>query len=438
MSQGQVRVRIAPSPTGDPHVGTAYIALFNYVFAKSMGGQFILRIEDTDRQRTRQSSEEMIISSLKWLGLDWDEGPDVGGEFGPYRQSERTEIYRGFAAQLVKEGKAYLEPGTTEVVRFRMPDEGMTEFEDELRGTISIENAQQNDPVLIKSDGYPTYHLANVVDDHLMKITHVIRAEEWISSTPKHVQLYKAFGWIAPKWVHMPLLRNSDKSKISKRKNSVSLSYYMKAGILPEAMKNFLGLMGWSIGSDREVFSVEEMQKAFQLKSISLGGPVFDTKKLNWLNQQYLQKLPVDEFVDRMGRQLFDSSYLRQIGPLVQNRIARFDEFIDKHAFFFSGDIDYQNMSICPKSREKEEFFEMLERLADRLDSVDTWEVAALKNLFDDLISELGWKAKEVFMPVRLIATGRRDSPPLMETLAVLGKDLVRSRLRQYLLSGGQ
>ena len=324
MADPQVRVRIAPSPTGDPHVGTAYIALFNYVFAKKSGGQFILRIEDTDRARSTKDSEEAILRALKWIGLSWDEGPDVGGPHGPYRQSERADIYSAHAKLLIETKNAYrcfctearlqslraqqmaekkqlgydgncrnlnqneieshLANNEPYVVRLAMPKEGVTIVHDGLRAAApEYQNATIDDQVLLKSDGFPTYHLANVVDDHLMRITHVIRAEEWISSTPKHLQLYQAFGWERPRFYHMPLLRNSDKSKISKRKNPVSLDYYRDAGYLPEALLNFLGLMGFSFGGDREKFTLPEMIEAFDWSKVSTGGPVFDLAKLSWL-----------------------------------------------------------------------------------------------------------------------------------------------------------
>ncbi|MEC9071517.1 MAG: glutamate--tRNA ligase, partial [Myxococcota bacterium] len=335
-----VRVQIAPSPTGDPHVGTAYTALFNRVFAHKHGGQFILRIEDTDQARSTPESEKAIFDSLRWLGLTWDEGPDVGGPRGPYRQSERTALYREHAAQLVAQGQAYpcfataeelvemrkvqkergygpaydrryrdLDPaeaqervaaGEPHVIRLKMPMEGETVLEDGLRGEITFDNGQLDDQILLKSDGFPTYHLANVVDDHLMEITHVIRAEEWISSTPKHVILYEAFGWEKPCFIHLPLLRNDDQSKISKRKNPVSLEYFERAGILPEALVNFLGRMGWSMPEDQEKFSLDEMQSQFTWDRMSLGGPVFNLDKLDWLNGLYIRELSPEALVERL------------------------------------------------------------------------------------------------------------------------------------------
>ncbi|HNH45263.1 MAG TPA: glutamate--tRNA ligase, partial [Agitococcus sp.] len=319
-----VRTRIAPSPTGFPHVGTAYIALFNLCFAKQHGGQFILRIEDTDQVRSTRESEEQILSSLKWLGLTWDEGPDIGGKHAPYRQSERSAIYKQHADQLVTDGHAFhcfcdahrlealrqqqqadkqmlgydghclqlsaqevaekLAAGESSVIRMKVPREGVCEIDDLLRGKIDIEWSNVDMQVLLKADGLPTYHLANVVDDHLMEITHVIRGEEWINSAPKHLLLYKYFGWQAPVLCHMPLLRNPDKSKLSKRKNPTSITYYQRMGYLPQAVLNYLGRMGWSMPDEREKFSLTDMIEHFDLKRVSLGGPIFDVAKLSWLN----------------------------------------------------------------------------------------------------------------------------------------------------------
>jgi glutamyl-tRNA synthetase len=391
----EVRVRIAPSPTGDPHVGTAYVALFNYVFAKKNQGKFLLRIEDTDQVRAKSSSEAMIMQSLRWLGLTWDEGPDKPGPYGPYRQSERTAIYREHTEILIKTGHAYRcfctaerleavrakqrEAGVTtaydrhcrglsaadveanmrkqlpHVVRLKMPVSGVTSFTDEIRGLVEIENTRMDDQVLLKSDGYPTYHLANVVDDHLMKISHVIRAEEWINSTPKHVVLYDAFGWEKPKFAHLPLLRNADKSKISKRKNPVALTYYQRAGVLPEALVNFLANMGWSFGNDVEFFSVDDMVKKFEFKNIHLGGPVFDTVKLTWMNQHYMHKMTEDRFVEYVRNEIFSESYLRQMKPYVLERMSRFEQFVDNNFFFFNGALDYAGLEIIPKGKTPQE-----------------------------------------------------------------------------------
>ena len=327
----KVRTRVAPSPTGDPHVGTAYVALFNMCFARAHGGQFMLRIEDTDRARSTQTSESAILDSLRWLGLDWDEGPDVGGAFGPYRQSERLDIYREYAEQLVASGNAFVcyrtsdelneireqrradgktsalkqsdlmlpddeiqrrkESGADSVIRMVVPeDEGSCFIHDMLRGDIELDWSMVDAQILIKSDGAPTYHLANVVDDHLMEITHVIRGEEWISSAPKHQLLYQYLGWDMPTLCHLPLLRNPDKSKLSKRKNPTSILYYERMGYLPEALINYLARMGWSMPDEREKFTLQEMIDEFEINRVSLGGPIFDLEKLSWLNGMWIRE----------------------------------------------------------------------------------------------------------------------------------------------------
>jgi len=468
------RVRIAPSPTGDPHVGTAYIALFNYVFAKKHGGSFVLRIEDTDQTRSHPDSERAILRALRWVGLQWDEGPEVGGPYGPYRQSERADIYRKYAQILIDKGAAYrcfctperlaelrkeqqarkssfmgydgrcrtldpkeaearAEKGEPHVVRLAMPKEGSTTIVDRLRGEVRIDNAQIDDQVLLKSDGFPTYHLANVVDDHLMKITHVIRAEEWITSTPKHHILYEAFGWPAPEWIHMPLLRNTDKSKISKRKNPVSMDYYRDAGFLPEALLNYLGTMGWSISGDRDRFALAEMIEAFTWERVSLGGPVFDLRKLSALNADYLRALSDEEIVARLQDWRFSKDYLNQLVPLVRPRIERLSDFVGRTDFFFEGEVDHQLVAdqLLPKKRTRKETLALLKELTDALDAQRDFTPEALEAFGRSFAEAQGWKPKEVFMLLRLAATARRATPPLFETLSVLGPALVRARVRR-------
>ncbi len=470
-TQKPVRVRVAPSPTGDPHVGTAYVMLFNYVFAKKNKGKIVLRIEDTDQNRYRASSEERILTSLEWLGLKHDEGPEVGGEFGPYRQSERKELYNKYADELLEKGKAYrcfctqdrlkemrekqkkegstfgydrhcrdldestvktkIEAGEASVVRLKMPLTGKGGFKDELRGFIEIDYKQLDDQILLKSDGFPTYHLANVVDDHLMKISHVIRAEEWISSTPKHVVLYEAFAWEQPEFIHLPLLRNSDKSKISKRKNPVSLDFYKRKGILPKALNNFLALMGWSFKDDVEVFSLEQMIEVFDFSKVSLGGPVFDQKKLAWLNQQYIQELSEADFVKNLREDVFSETYLQKLYPLVKERLDSFDQFFEKFSFFFTSDLSYDGLSVVPKTKTAEEMIKAFADLGLLFDAIDLWEAKEIKETLGNHLKSLGWKAKEYYMPLRLVLTGRKDSPPLVETIEALGQSVIRYRLQQ-------
>lgn len=471
MSETPVRVRIAPSPTGDPHVGTAYIALFNYVFARKHGGRFILRIEDTDRARSTADSEAAILRALRWIGLEWDEGPDVGGPFGPYRQSERSAVYREHALMLVERGTAYpcfctpqrleemkaaqrgqsfigydrrcrgLAPeearrrmalGEPHTIRLAMPVDGITEVDDLLRGRVEFHNATIDDQVLLKSDGFPTYHLANVVDDHAMQISHVIRAEEWISSTPKHLQLYHAFGWQPPCWIHMPLLRNQDKTKISKRKNPVSLDYYRDVGYLPEALLNFLGNLGFAFGGDREKFTLEEMIAAFDWSKVSTTGPVFDLKKLDWLNGLYIRDLSPEQLLERLRAWRLADAFLLQVIPLLRERMERFDQFVPAAEFFFAGDLDVSRCAgeMVPKGRTPAEAATALAGLLDVLDGLRPWDRTALDPACRSHGERIGWKTKELFMSVRVAVTGRTASPGLFETLEVLGKELTRRRLR--------
>jgi len=470
----KVRVRIAPSPTGDPHVGTAYIGLFNLVWARKHGGQFVLRIEDTDQLRSSPESEAAILRSLKWLGLQWDEGPDIGGDYGPYRQSERTEHYRSHCDQLIQSGNAYrcfctrerldtvrkgqmakkenpkydglckglndadieskMAEGEPHVVRLTFPTEGQTVVQDGLRGEITIENSQIDDQVLLKSDGFPTYHLANVVDDHLMAITDVIRAEEWISSTPKHLQLYKAFGWEPPRFWHMPLLRNTDKSKISKRKNPVSLDYYERIGILPEAMVNFLGLLGWSMPDEREQFSVDELIEEFTFERMGLAGPVFDLKKLEWLNGNYIRTLSEDELVQRIMATYMTPERVRELMPLVHERMDRLDQFVPATSYFMGDGVEYDWESLIPKKKfdgTPKDIRKALVEAADVLDGVQPWTAENIEQAMRDLVTQLEWKAGHLFAPLRTAVTGRVATPPLFESMEAIGGPLCRARIRQ-------
>ncbi len=516
-----IRVRIAPSPTGDPHVGTAYIGLINFLYARQRGGQFVLRIEDTDRTRFVATSEQEIFHSLRWLGLTWDEGPDVGGPYGPYRQSERTEIYRRHVEVLLANGAAYrafetpeeledlrqrqiaaklpprydgahrdlsqlqidqyLAEGRPCVIRMKVPagQTTFTEFKDELRGVIRFEHNNVDDQVLLKSDGFPTYHLANVVDDHLMRITDVIRAEEWISSTPKHILLYQAFGWDLPRFWHMPLLRNLDKSKISKRKNPVSLIYYRKAGFLPEAMINFLGLMGggmtaamdaqsvktpgapyldsemWASGasptapatiqpaakpippaksSEADIFSLSDMLARFQIENIRLGGPVFDLTKLRWLNGEYLRSLTPEKFFSALRETILSDAYLKQIAPLVQTRIETLGEFGNLTHFFFADDIMPPAEVFIPKKRTVEDTLAFATEQLALLETTD-WTHEALEPALKQLGEEKSWSVKENFMLLRAILTGSTMSPPLLESMVVFGKSRTLDRLRRFLFT---
>jgi glutamyl-tRNA synthetase len=480
-----IRVRIAPSPTGDPHVGTAYIGLINYIYAKQRGGKFVLRIEDTDRTRFVSTSEQMIFDALHWLGLTWDEGPDVGGPYGPYRQSERTEIYRQHAEILLANGTAYrsfetpdelealrqrqiaaklpprydgahrdlsqaqidayLAEGRPYVIRMKVPP-GSTTFRDELRGNVTFEHSNVDDQILLKSDGFPTYHLANVVDDHLMRITDVIRAEEWISSTPKHVLLYQSFGWDLPRFWHMPLLRNLDKSKISKRKNPVSLIYYRQAGFLPAAMINFLGLMGGGMPSptpieivngakEPEIFSLAEMLEKFEVPNIRLGGPVFDLTKLRWLNSEYIRALSPEAFYEALRATILSDDYLRSVAPLVQTRVETLGEFGDLTAFLFQDKVLPPPEVWVPKKRTPEDTLAFATEQLAVLEALpaEDWTHEAMEPALKRLGEAEGWSVKENFMLLRAIITGSTMSPPLLESMVVFGKARTLDRLRRFL-----
>ncbi|MCK6550619.1 glutamate--tRNA ligase [Myxococcota bacterium] len=466
-----VRVRIGPSPTGEPHVGTAYIALFNLAFTRKNGGKFVLRIEDTDQERSKPEWERQIMQGLRWLGLEWDEGPDKGGPYGPYRQSERQEIHRRHAFELIDRGGAYrcfctkerldelreeqkklkvaqgydrhcrdlsqqeidrqLAAGTPFVIRMKMPLDGKTIIKDRLRGEVEVENAQIDDQVLLKADGFPTYHLANVVDDHLMEITHVIRAEEWLVSTPKHIVLYASFGWQAPEWIHMPLLRNADKSKISKRKNPVSILDYRQRGFVPAAVLNYLAMMGWSMPDGRDVFSFDEFVENFTFDRISLGGPVFDLEKLTWLNGKYYrERMSDDELTELFRNELFSKDYLRQIVPLIRERIDKAEDFIPATEYFFRGDVPLVAAELKPKGKDWKDVHAVLEAFMTEVETRVDFSAPSLEQLGREFAEKHGWKPKDLFMPLRVGITGRSATPPLFETMSVLGRALVRRRLR--------
>ncbi|MDV6319602.1 glutamate--tRNA ligase [Chromohalobacter sp. HP20-39] len=466
-----VRTRIAPSPTGDPHVGTAYIALFNLCFARQHGGQFILRIEDTDRVRSTAESEQMILDSLRWLGLEWDEGPDIGGPHGPYRQSERGDIYAQYAQQLLDAGHAFKCYRTSEeldelretrkaaglhlalkpadlalsdeeaarrereqwpyVVRMKVPSEGSCVVSDMLRGEIEVEWAQVDAQILLKSDGMPTYHLANVVDDHLMGITHVMRGEEWINSAPKHKLLYEYFDWPMPTLCHMPLLRNPDKSKLSKRKNPTSINYYRRMGFLPQAVTNYLGRMGWSMPDDREKFTLEEMMVNFDIQRVSLGGPVFDLEKLTWLNGVYIREdLDDAALLQALREWAFNEGYVHQILPQVRPRIATLSDVMPLAGHFFSGVPPLEASSFEGIKLEHEDLLKLLQFLTWRLEGVSSWHKDALLDEVKFLAEAFDMKMKAFLAPVFIAVTGSATSTSVLDAMAILGSDMTRARLR--------
>jgi glutamyl-tRNA synthetase len=470
------RVRIAPSPTCDPHVGTAYIALFNYAFAKRHGGAFVLRIEDTDRERSSTSSETAIFEALRWLGLEWDEGPDKGGPHGPYRQSERLDIYREHVVTLLANRSAYrcfctrerldelrkhqlaakvehpgydkhcrrLDPaeaerrasaGEAHVVRLAVPEQGEVVVLDRLRGEVRFGVAQIDEQVLVKSDGFPTYHLANVVDDHLMEITHVIRGEEWLTSTPKHVLLYRAFGWEAPEFYHLGLLRNADRSKLSKRKNPVSVFHYRALGYLPETFLNFLATLGFSLPDGRERFGLDELIQHFDLARLSAGGPVFDPVKLAAWNGDDIRALSVDQLVARIQRDVLSPERLRGLVELSRERLQRLDDFVPYASFFFGGSIDLRSAlaELSVKNRSRTEVIAVLQQFLEEIEKdkdARSFTAATIEAFARGFCERSGWKTKELFGLLRTAVTGRTAAPPLFDTLATCGKDRTRLRLR--------
>ncbi|MEM6606687.1 MAG: glutamate--tRNA ligase [Pseudomonadota bacterium] len=475
-----VRTRIAPSPTGDPHVGTAYIALFNYCFAKAQGGEFVLRIEDTDQARSTSSSEQAILDSLRWLGLDWDEGPDSAGAFGPYRQSERREIYVEHALRLLAEGKAFrcyrtpaeldelrqtrreqgkstaLKPsdlelpleeqarreaaGDPSVIRMRVPEtEGACEIDDLLRGSIELDWSMVDAQILLKSDGMPTYHLANVVDDHLMGISHVIRGEEWINSAPKHKLLYEYFGWPMPVLCHLPLLRNPDQSKLSKRKNPTSIGYYQRMGFLPEALLNYLGRMGWSMPDEREKFSLNDMLQVFDIGRVSLGGPVFDVEKLRWLNGLWIrEELSQEQLAERLIAWALNRSSLDAVLPHLQPRIETLSDFAPQAAFLISGDLKLDGEDFDVFGVERDAIIRRMQFALWSLEAIRVWGRDAVWDSLKALADALDLKIRDLLAPLFIAMSGSRASFSVIDAMTLLGPDVSRARLREAIsLAGG-
>jgi glutamyl-tRNA synthetase len=468
-----VRTRIAPSPTGDPHVGTAYVALINYCYAKRHGGAFLLRIEDTDQARSTSESESAILASLRWLGLTWDEGPDVGGPYGPYRQSERSEIYREHVDRLLAEGHAFRCFCTPErldemreaqrlakvpprydgrclavpaaesaaraqtepyVVRMRVPDHGTAIVHDLRRGPIEIEWNTVDMQVLMKSDGLPTYHLANVVDDHLMRITHVIRGEEWVSSAPKHLLLYQYFGWEPPAFLHVPLLRNPDKSKLSKRKNPTSILFYRALGYLPEALLNFLGLLMVSSAEGEEVMRLDELIARFEVEHLSLGGPVFDVPKLDWLNGKYLRDLPPAAFLERALEWGGARDRFATMAALAQSRVERLSDLGGLLAFFFSGRLNVGAPQLLEGGKlERDDVRRALALAMWDLDLMQRFDHTTIEAVLKGVADRLGRKFRDVARVFYVALTGSPTSVPLFESMQLLGRDICRERLRNAL-----
>ncbi|MES1965840.1 glutamate--tRNA ligase [Psychrobacter sp. AH5] len=465
-----VRTRIAPSPTGFPHVGTAYIALFNLAFAKANGGEFILRIEDTDQVRSTEQSEQMILDALRWVGLDWAEGPDVGGPHAPYRQSERADIYKEHAQQLLDNDHAFrcfctaeeldimrseqmargetprydgryadlpreesdkmAADGKPFVIRMRVPKEGVCKVEDMLRGTVEIPWEQVDMQVLLKTDGLPTYHLANVVDDHLMQISHVMRGEEWLNSAPKHQLLYEYFGWEMPILCHMPLLRNPDKSKLSKRKNPTSITYYRDAGVLPEALLNYLGRMGYSMPNDAEKFTLDEMIASFDIQRVSLGGPIFDIEKLNWLNSEWLRALTPEQLKNKILDWANNSDKLTAMAAAIQPRIELLSDAVNWGGFYFQNLPQISAEDFNHKTLSAEQIMEILQLTAWQLEALPEWKEEDIYKVVKGMSAALDIKMRDFIAPFFIAIAGSTSSTPVMNSMWIIGADMTLNRLR--------
>ncbi len=427
-----LRVRIAPSPTGSPHIGTAWQALFDYVFAKKNNGKFILRLEDTDRVRYVPESEQEIVDTLNWLGFIIDEGPDKGGEYGPYKQSQRLNLYKKYVKELLDKGLAYEEEGA---VKFKIHKEGQTKYHDLVgERDIVIENSTQEDFVILKSDGYPTYNFANVIDDHLMEISHVIRGNEYISSMPKYIQLYSAFGWTPPQFAHLPLLVGSDRAKLSKRHGAKGALEYKKEGYLKEALINFLALLGWSHPQGQEIFSLEEMIEVFDFKNFNSSSAFFDEAKLEWMNGEYIRRMSDEELESRLDEFLVDhpaKGKLAPIIPLIKERIKKLSDFVPLTDFFFEKP-EYEKEVFTKILKGKGNLKGVLSEILKTLESLDKpWKTENFEKAFRDLAQKLGLSASEIFQLIRVAISGQSITPPLFESIKILGEEETIKRIQQ-------
>jgi nondiscriminating glutamyl-tRNA synthetase len=473
-----VRVRFAPSPTGFVHVGSLRTALYNYLFARKHDGIFVLRIEDTDRERFTEGAVENLLQTLQWTGLEYDEGPQKDGPFGPYFQSERREIYREHADILVEGGQAYrcfcseerleqiragqiarketprydgkcrsLSPSESadrakseaHVIRMKIPQKGQTVVDDRIRGEVTFQNSVLDDQVLVKSDGYPTYHLANVVDDHLMQISHVIRGEEWMLSTPKHVLLYDFFGWPQPQFAHLPLLLNPDRSKLSKRQGDVAVEDYRKKGYLPQALVNFVALLGWSRGDDQELFSMDDLISSFDLDRVNKSGAVFNHEKLDWMNGIYIRNMDESGYVRQAvaalkeaGLDAGDEQKNRLIALSLRAGINRFGDLPDRAGLYFQDSISGYTNDAQEWLRRKESRF-VLAALRDELVRYQRIDLDSFRSIMKTVQEKTGIKGKELWMPVRSAMTGMTEGPELPQVIEILGRDKMIHFIQQVL-----
>jgi len=478
-----VRVRYAPSPTGLQHIGGVRTALFNYFFAKSQGGEFILRVEDTDRERYSDESLQDLYDTFKWLGIEWSEGPDKGGEYGPYVQSERFDLYKKYADQLIAEGKAYrcyctserldalraeqqknkksqqgydrhcrdltdeeraaLEAqGLKSVVRFKIPLDGKTVFHDVLLGDVKRKNSDISpDPILIKSDGFPTYHLANIIDDHYMKITHIMRAQEWLPSGPLHILLYQAFEWDPPTYCHLPMVMGKDGQKLSKRHGSTSLKDFIAKGYLPEAIINYISLIGWAYDDSREFFEKADLEKLFELEKLNKAPGVFDYKKLDWFNGQYIRKLTDGQLKEKIIPYLADNgnietpptsdqdAMLDGMIPIIKERLKLLSDVVPMTAFLFSDISGYESADLIPKKQDEAGTKKILEAGRPLIAKLNEQSDEELEEKFKALSEESGFKLGDLLAPMRVAVTGSRVSPPLFASIRLLGLEAALERI---------
>ncbi|HSW56487.1 MAG TPA: glutamate--tRNA ligase [Ignavibacteriaceae bacterium] len=481
MNKTNPRVRFAPSPTGYLHIGGLRTALYNYLFAKNHNGKLILRIEDTDRKRFVEGAVENLIDTLNWAGINFDEGPGFGGGYAPYLQSERLQVYKELALKLISEGKAYycfctperleklkeeqqkqklpqakydkhclhlskneidekLNSNIPFVIRLNVQPDQKVIFNDVIRETVEFDTNNIDDQVLLKSDGYPTYHLANVVDDHLMEITHVIRGEEWLSSTPKHIILYDYFGWEKPIFAHLPLLLNPDKSKLSKRQGDVAVEDYREKGYLTEALINFVALLGWNFGDDKEFYEMNELIEKFSLERVHKAGAVFNLEKLNWINYEHLRRKPDSEVLKMLRAEIeksefksniYSEDYLLKVIGAMKERVSFVKEYLTKSPYFFTAPESYEEQNL--KKRWQEDSAELLNKLKERFEKLADPSKEDFEKALDEIASHLSINKGKLVHPLRIAVSGVGEGPGVYDIISVLGKDETISRINTAL-----
>lgn len=477
-----VRVRFAPSPTGEPHVGNIRSAIFNWLFARRWGGTFIVRVEDTDQNRKVEGSTELMLESLQWLGVDWDEGPEKGGDFGPYYQSERLQLYEEASDYLIANDSAYrcfcsadrlrdlrkeqerLKQDTgydrkcrdlsvserksleaesdSSVVRFKMPLDCTSEVDDVIRGKVSFDNSLIDDFVIMKSDGFPTYHLANVVDDHHMQISHVLRAEEWLPSVPRHIQLYEAFGWDHPKFAHMPIILAPDRSKLSKRHGATSVAEYREQGYLPDAMMNFLSMLGWSLDDHTEIMSVKDLCENFSIERVSKSGAIFNLEKLNWMNGVYIRDMSPEDIADELLSfwesfpvpevpSLPSRELMVKIVPLIRERMKTLTDAAPLVPFFFNDEITFDEVPLIQKGMDSERTLSSLDSVLHGLEDLSQFDAETIESYLRSQAESLDVKVGQLLGTLRVATTGLKVSPPIFQTMEVLGRERTIESIRK-------